>query len=47
VTLVALCVFLGYRRWLVVLVTAAGFTVLVYVGFRYGMKILLPEGLLD
>ena len=47
VTLVALCVFLGYRRWLVVLITAAGFTVLVYVGFRYGMKILLPEGLLD
>jgi len=47
VTLAALCVFLGFRRWFVVLVTAAGFTALVYLGFRYGMKILLPEGLLD
>ena len=46
-TLIALCVFLGFRRWFVLLVTAVGFTVLVYVGFRYGMKILLPEGLLD
>jgi hypothetical protein len=47
VALVALCFFLGYRRWFVVLVTAAGFTALVYFGFRYGMKILLPEGPLD
>ena len=47
VALVALCVFLGFRRWFVMLVTVAGFTALVYVGFRYGMKILLPEGLLD
>jgi putative tricarboxylic transport membrane protein len=47
VTLIALCAFLGYRRWFVVVVIAAVFTVLVYVGFRYGMKILLPEGLLD
>ncbi len=46
VTLVALCIFLGFRRWFVLLVTAAGFTALVYFGFRYGMKILLPEGLL-
>lgn len=45
--LVALCVFLGYRNWRVLLPTAAVFTVLVYYGFRYGMKILLPEGLLD
>ena len=45
-TLVALCVFLGYRRWLVMLISAAVFTALVYFGFRYGMKILLPEGLL-
>lgn len=44
VALGALCVFLGYRRWLVLLITAAGFTALVYFGFRYGMKILLPEG---
>lgn len=47
VTLVALCVFLGFRRWFVLLVTAVAFTGLVYVGFRYGMKILLPEGPLD
>lgn len=47
VTLVALSVFLGFRRWWVLLVTAVGFTALVYIGFRYGMKILLPEGLLD
>ena len=47
VALVALCVFLGYRRWTVTLVTAAGFTAIVYGIFRFGMKILLPEGLLD
>ena len=46
VALVALCVFLGFRRWFVLLLTAVVFTALVYVGFRYGMKILLPEGLL-
>src|SRR3990172_983613 len=33
VTLVALCVFLGFRRWFVLLVTAVGFTALVYLGF--------------
>lgn len=47
VTLVALCVFLGFRRWSVLLLTAVAFTGLIYVGFRFGMKILLPEGLLD
>lgn len=46
VTLVALCAFLGFRRWLAALATAAGLTALIYFGFRYGMKILLPEGLL-
>lgn len=46
VTLVALCVFLGFRRWFAVLATAVGLTALIYLGFRYGMKILLPEGLL-
>ena len=46
VALVALCLFLGFRRWPILLVTAILFTALVYVGFRYGMKILLPEGLL-
>ena len=46
VALVVLCVFLGYRRWFVLATTAVIFTVLVYAGFRHGMKILLPEGLL-
>lgn len=46
VALVALCVFLGFRQWLVTIVTAAIFAALVYYGFRYGMKILLPEGVL-
>ena len=44
IALVAMCVFLGYRRWSVLMLTSAGFTALVYFGFRYGMKILLPEG---
>ena len=47
IALVAMCVFLGYRGWFVLMLTSAGFTVLVYYGFRYGMKILLPEGLFD
>ena len=29
------------------MITSAGFTALVYYGFRYGMKILLPEGPFD
>ena len=44
--LVALCVFLGFRQWMVIIATALIFSALVYFGFRYGMKILLPEGLL-
>ena len=47
IALVAMCIFLGYRRWSVLMMTSAGFTALVYYGFRYGMKILLPEGLFD
>ena len=47
VALVALCAFLGYRRWWITLATAVIFTAIVYGIFRYGMKILLPEGLLD
>jgi O-antigen ligase len=47
VTLVALCAYLGYRNWVVVLPTAIAFTGIIYGIFRYGMKILLPEGLLD
>ena len=46
VALAALCVFLGYRRWLAVSAIAVVVTVTVYLGFRYGMKILLPDGLL-
>jgi putative tricarboxylic transport membrane protein len=44
--LIALCVFLGFRQWIVTLVTAVVFAAVVYFGFRYGMKILLPEGVL-
>jgi putative tricarboxylic transport membrane protein len=45
--LVALSAFLGHRRWWLMVATAIVFTALVYGIFRYGMKILLPEGLLD
>ena len=47
VALVALSAFLGFRRWWVMLATAVVFTATVYGIFRYGMKILLPEGLLE
>jgi putative tricarboxylic transport membrane protein len=47
VALFALSAFLGYRRWWLMATTAIVFTALVYCIFRYGMKILLPEGLLD
>lgn len=46
IAMVALCAFLGYRRWWTTFATAAIFTAIVYGIFRYGMKILLPEGLL-
>ena len=46
VATVALCLFLGYRRWLMIITTSVVFSALVYFGFRYGMKILLPEGVL-
>ena len=47
VVLVALSAFLGYRRWWLMAATAIMFPALVYAIFRYGMKILLPEGLLE
>ena len=47
VALASLAVFLGFRRWPVITAVAVGVTALVYVGFRFGMKILLPEGLLE
>lgn len=46
VALIALAGFLGFRRWVLLVVVAVAFTAIVYVGFRYGMKIFLPEGLL-
>lgn len=46
VALVALCAYLDYRTWGVVLPTALAFTAIIYGIFRYGMKILLPEGFL-
>jgi putative tricarboxylic transport membrane protein len=45
--LAALMAFLGFRRWPVVVPVAVLTTAVVYYGFRWGMKILLPEGLLD
>lgn len=45
IVLVALCAFLGFRQWVMTCVTSVIFTAVVYYGFRYGMKILLPEGL--
>lgn len=47
VALVALSAFLGFRRWATLIFVSIVFTVVVYVGFRYGMKVFLPEGLLD
>ncbi|MBI4608415.1 MAG: tripartite tricarboxylate transporter TctB family protein [Candidatus Rokubacteria bacterium] len=47
VTLAALIVFLGFRRWPVLVPVAVLTPIVVYYGFRWGMKILLPEGLLD
>ncbi|MBM3525582.1 MAG: tripartite tricarboxylate transporter TctB family protein [Alphaproteobacteria bacterium] len=47
VAILLLATFLGYRRWLLLIAVAAAFTVIVYAGFRYGMQIFLPEGLLD
>jgi putative tricarboxylic transport membrane protein len=39
--------FLGFRRWPVVVLVAVLTPAVVYYGFRWGMKILLPDGLLD
>lgn len=47
VAIVALAAFLGFRRWVVLVTVAIGVTVVVYVVFRYGMTIFLPEGLLE
>lgn len=47
VVAVALMAFLGYRRWGITVAVAVLTTGIIHVGFRWGMKILLPEGLLD
>jgi hypothetical protein len=46
VVLMALAAFLGFRRWVMLVTVSVGFTLVVYAGFRYGMKVFLPEGLL-
>lgn len=46
VALASLSLFLGFRRWLTLLVVAVAVPATIYLGFRFGMKILLPEGLL-
>jgi putative tricarboxylic transport membrane protein len=46
VALASLSLFLGFRRWLTVVIVAVAVPAAIYVGFRFGMKILLPEGLL-
>jgi len=45
--LAALMVFLGSRRWGLIIVVAIAATAVVYVGFRKGMLILLPGGIFD
>ncbi len=44
--LVALKVFLGARRWVVIGAVAVVTTVAIYLGFQKGMSIILPEGTL-
>jgi hypothetical protein len=46
VALAGLSILLGFRRWLTLAIVAVFVPTTIYVGFRFGMKILLPEGLL-
>ena len=46
VALASLSLFLGFRRWLILAIVAVAVPATIYLGFRFGMKILLPEGLL-
>jgi len=46
VALASLSLFLGFRRWLTLVIVAVAVPATIYLGFRFGMKILLPEGLL-
>lgn len=46
IALAGLSILLGFRRWLTLAVVAVAVPATIYLGFRFGMKILLPEGLL-
>ena len=46
VALAGLSLFLGFRRWLTLVIVAVAVPATIYLVFRFGMKILLPEGLL-
>lgn len=46
VALAGLSILLGFRRWLILAIVAVFVPATIYLGFRFGMKILLPEGLL-
>jgi putative tricarboxylic transport membrane protein len=47
IALASLSLLLGFRRWLLLAIVATAVPTTIYLGFRYGMKILLPEGVLD
>jgi len=44
VALASLSILLGFRRWLTLAIVAIAVPTTIYLGFRFGMKILLPEG---
>lgn len=46
VALASLSLFLGFRRRLTLVIVAVAVPAAIYFGFKFGMKILLPEGLL-
>lgn len=46
VALASLSLFLGFRRWPTLSIVAVAVPATIYLGFKFGMKILLPEGLL-
>ena len=47
ILLVVLMRILGERRWVVPVVTALLLTLVIFVAFRYGVNIVLPEGVLQ
>jgi len=44
--LLGLMVLMGERRWLMIILWAIGFSTGLYLLFRYGLRVILPEGLL-